>query len=72
MDNAKPSDFKVGQWVTMRPWLRSHVKEPYDVIITEVGEDYIKTFLHGEHELTIDKNNWEYQTKRMINLRDDK
>lgn len=61
-----PYSFKVGEIYKMSVASRSHVKSPYYVEITEVGNDYIKTNIPGNHSTKIKiGENWDYHILRM-------
>lgn len=46
---------------------RSHVTEPYNVIINDVGDNFIETYVPDKHLLRIEYPSlqWDYQTARM-------
>lgn len=63
----KPSDFKKGEVYRMAVASRSHVTEPYNVIINDVGDNFIETYVPDKHLLRIEYPSlqWDYQTARM-------
>lgn len=63
----KPSDFKKGEMYKMAIGSRSHVIEPYHVIINDVGFDFIEIYIPNKHSLKIKYPSlqWDYQTARM-------
>lgn len=64
--------FKVGEVYKMAVGSRSHVTEPYYVIIKYVGEDYIVTYIPGKQSVRISfDNNWEYHIPRMTYIGND-
>ena len=63
----KPSDFKIGEVYEMRPARRSHVRRSYYVIINDVSNDRIETYIPDKHALEILHRSpeWEYHIPRM-------
>ncbi len=64
----KPIDFMIGSIYKMQVASRSHVKNPYYVIISNVGVDFIETDIPNHHSLKINypSPEWEYHIPRMI------
>ncbi len=66
MSEGKHKDFQVGQVYKMKVAKESHVKRPYYVIVSEVGDDHITTKIPFEHSLKITKGlSWDYHIPRM-------
>ncbi len=65
--DKKPSDFHIGEIYKMNVASRSHVKKPYYVVIINIGNDFIKTYIPERHALEIryPSFEWNYHINRM-------
>ncbi len=74
LESLTPQDFKKGEVYRMAVASRSHVKKPYYVLIKDVGDDYIETYIpnRNSNKINFHSAEWDYHIPRMTLINADK